>query len=214
MVARIHRTIQRGLYDLDNHSGVVTYLEADFMECEVKWALGSITMNKASGGDGIRVELFKIVKCNAFKLLHSIRCCSVSANLENSAVATGLEKSSDKECSNYYTIADISYASKVIFKIIQARLPQCVNQEFPHVQSGFQRGRGPRHQICNICWIMKKAWEFQKSICFCFIDYAKAFDCLDQKKLGKFFFFFLSFLGSIFFIYIYIFLFVVNFVIH
>ena len=156
------------------------------MECEVKWALGSITMNKASGGDGIRVELFKIVKCNAFKLLHSIRCCSVSANLENSAVATGLEKSSDKECSNYYTIADISHASKVIFKIIQARLPQCVNQEFPHIQSGFQRGRGPRHQICNICWIMKKAWEFQKSICFCFIDYAKDFDCLDQKKLGKF----------------------------
>ena len=135
------------------------------------------------GDDGILAELFKLIKCNAFKVLHSIKCYSVSANLKNSAVATGLEKGSDKECSNYYTIAVILHASKVIFKIIQARLPQCVNQEIPDVQNGFQRGRGPRDQISNICWIMKKAWEFQKSIWFCFIDYAKAFDCLDHKKL-------------------------------
>ena len=98
-------------------------------------------------------------------------------------MATGLEKGSDKEGSNYYTIAVILHTSKVIFKIIQARLSQCVNQEIPDVQNGFQRGRGPRDQISNICWIMKKAWEFQKSIWFCFIDYAKAFDCLDHKKL-------------------------------
>jgi len=109
------------------------------------------------GDDGILAELFKLVKCNAFKVLHSIKCCSVSVNLEKSAVVTGLEKDSDKECSNYYTIAVISHTSKVIFKIIQARLPQCVNQEIPDEQNGFQRGRGPRDQISNICWIMKKA---------------------------------------------------------
>ena len=96
------------------------------------------------------------------------------------------KKSNAKECSNYHTIALISHASKAMLTILQARLQQCVNQELPDVQNGFQRGRGSRDRISNICWIMKKTWEFQKSICFCFIDYAKAFDCLDHKKLGKF----------------------------
>ena len=109
------------------------------------------------------------------------------ANLENSAVATGLEKvsfHSAKECSNYHTIALISHASKVMFKILQARLQQYVNWELPDVQAGFRKGRGTRDQIANIRWIMKKAKEFQENIYF-FIDYAKAFDCVDHNKLWK-----------------------------
>ena len=115
------------------------------------------------------------------------------ANLENSAVATGLEKVSfhsnpkgnAKECSNYHTIALISHASKVMLKILQARLQQHVNCELPDVQAGFRKGRGTRDQIANICWIMEKAREFQKNIYFCFIDYAKAFDYVDHNKLWK-----------------------------
>ena len=110
------------------------------------------------------------------------------ANLENSAVATGLEKvsfhSNAKEWSNYHTIALISHASKVMLKILQARLQQFVNRE-PDVQAGFRKGRGTRDQIDNICWIIKKAREFQKNIYFCFIDYARTFDCVDHNKLWK-----------------------------
>ena len=90
-----------------------------------------------------------------------------------------------KECSNYCTIALISHASKVMCKILQARLQQYVNHELPDVQAGFRKGRGTRDQIANIHWIMEKAREFQKNIYFCFIDYAKAFDCVDHNKLWK-----------------------------
>ena len=116
------------------------------------------------------------------------------ANVENSAVATGLEKVSfhsipkkgnAKECSNYRTIALISHASKVMPKILQARLQQYMNCELPDVQAGFRKVRGTRDQIANIRWIIKKAREFQKSVYFCFIDYAKAFDCVDHNKLWK-----------------------------
>ena len=116
------------------------------------------------------------------------------ANLENSAVATGLERSvfipipkkgNVKEFSNYHKIALISHASKVMLKILQARLQQNVNREFPDVQAGFRKGRGTRDRIANICWIIEKTREFQKSIYFCFIDYAKAFDCVDHNKLWK-----------------------------
>ena len=111
------------------------------------------------------------------------------ANVENSAVATGLEKvsfhSNPKECSNYRTIALISHTSKVILKILQARLQQYMNHELLDVQAGFRKGRGTRDQIANIHWIIKKAREFQKNIYFCFIDYAKAFDCVDHNKLWK-----------------------------
>ena len=109
----------------------------------------------------------------------------MSANLENSAVATGLERSvfipipkkgNGKECSNYRTIALISHASKVMLKILQARLQQYMNRELPFVQAGFRKLRGTRDQIANIGWIIKRAREFQKNINFCFIDYAKAFD--------------------------------------
>ena len=129
-------------------------------------------MSKASGGEGIPAELFKILKDDVMKVLHS-------ANLENSEVATGLEnvsfhsnpkESNAKECSNYHTIAFISHASKVMLKILQARLQQYVNCEIPDVQTGFKKGRGARNQIANIRWIIEKAREFQKNIYFCFID--------------------------------------------
>ena len=93
------------------------------------------------------------------------------------------KKGNAKECSNYHTIALISHASKVMLKILQARLQQCMNRELPDVQAGFRKGRGTRDQIANICWIIQKAREFQKNIYFCFTDYAKAFDCLDHNKL-------------------------------
>ena len=95
------------------------------------------------------------------------------------------KKGNAKECSNYHTIVLISHASKVKFKILQARLRKDVNQEFPNVQAGFRKGRGTRDQIANIFWIIEKASEFQKNIYFCFIDYAKAFDCVDHNKLWK-----------------------------
>ena len=114
------------------------------------------------------------------------------ANLENSALSTGLKRSvfipipkkgNAKECSNYRTIALISHASKVILKILQARLQQYVNHELLDVQAGFRKGRETISQIANIRWIMEKAREFQKNIYFCFIDYAKAFDCVDHNNL-------------------------------
>ena len=95
-------------------------------------------------------------------------------------VSFGLKKGNVKECSNCCTITLISYASKVMLKILQARLQQYVNREFPDVQTGFRKGKGTRDHIANICWIIDKAREFQKNICFCFIDYAKAFDCVGQ----------------------------------
>ena len=116
------------------------------------------------------------------------------ANLENSAVATGLEKVSfhsnpkegnAKECSNYHTIAFISHASKVMFKILQARLQQYLNRECLDIQAGFRKGRRTRDQIASICWSIEKARKFQKNIYFCFIDYAKAFDYMDHNKLWK-----------------------------
>ena len=111
------------------------------------------------------------------------------ANLENSAVATALEKvsfhSNPKECSNYSAIALTSHARKVMVKILQARLQQYVNRELPDVQTGFRKGRGTRDQIANIHWNIEKAREFQKNIYFCSIDYAKAFDCVDHNKLWK-----------------------------
>ena len=119
---------------------------------------------------------------------------NVPANLENLAVVTGLEKVSfhsnpqkgnAKECSNYRTIALISHTSKVMLKILQPRLQQYMNQKLPGVQAGFRKGRGTRDQIANIDWIIEKAGEFQKNIYVCFIDYAKAFDCVDHNKLWK-----------------------------
>ena len=150
------------------------------MECEVKWALGSITTNKASGGDRIPVELFQILKDDAVKVLHSI-CEQIwkthwSQDWKKSVFIPIPKKGNAKECSNYHTVALISQTSKVMLKILQAGLQQYVNRELPDVPAGFRKDRGTRDQIANICWIIKKAREFQKNIYFCFIDYAKAFD--------------------------------------
>ena len=131
------------------------------MECEVKWALESITANKASGGDGIPVELFQILKDDTVKVLHSI-CQQIwetqqwLQDLKRSVFIPIPEKGNAKECSNYHIIALISNASKVMLKILQARLQQYVNCELPDVQAGFRKGRGTRDRIVNICWIIKK----------------------------------------------------------
>ena len=95
------------------------------------------------------------------------------------------KKGNAKECSNYHIITLISHASKIMLKIFQARLQQYMNHEFPNVQAGFRNGRGTRGEVSNICWIMEKVKEFQKNIYFCFVDYAKAFDCVDHHELWK-----------------------------
>ena len=179
---------KKDLHDPDNHDGVITHLEPDILECEVKWALGSITTNKASGGDGIPVELFQILKDEAVKVLHSI-CQQVwktqqwPQDWKRSVFIPIPKKGNAKECSNYLIIELISHASKVMLKILQARLQQYVNRELPAVQAGFRKGRGTRDQIANIQQIIENAREFQKIIYFCFTDYAKAFDSLDNNKL-------------------------------
>ena len=138
----------------------------------------------------IPVELFQIQKDDAVKVLHSI-CQQIwkthqwPQDWKRSVFIPIPKKGNAKECSNYCIIAFISHASKVILKILQARLQQYVNHELPDVQAGFRKGRGTRGQVANICWIIEIAREFQKNIYFCFIDYAKAFDCVDHNKLWK-----------------------------
>ena len=148
---------------------MITNLEPDILECEVKWALGRITTNKARGGDGIPVELFQILKDDAARVLHSI-CQQIwktqqwPQDWKRSGFIPIPRKGNAKECSNYCTIALISHASKVMLKILQARLQQYVNRELPDVQAGFRKGRGTRDQIANIRWIIEKARQFQKNI--------------------------------------------------
>ena len=145
-------------------------------------------MNKASGGDGIPVELFQILKDDAAKVLHSI-CQQIwktqqwPQDWKRSVFIPIPKKCKAKECSNYHTIALISHASKVILKVLQASLQQYVSRELLDVQAGFRKGRGTRDQIANIYWVIEKAREFQKNIYFCFIDYAKGFDCVDHSIL-------------------------------
>ena len=147
-----------------------------------------LTTNKASGGDGIPVELFQILKDDTVEVLHSI-CQQIwktrqwPQDWKRSVFIPIPEKGKVKECSHFHTIVLILHASKVMLKILQARLQQYVNCELPDVQAGFRKGRGTRDQIANICWIVEKAKEFQKDIYFCFIDYAKAFDFVYHNKL-------------------------------
>ena len=148
--------------DLHDEDGVITHLEPDILGCDVKWALESITTNKASGGDGIPVELFQILKDDAVKVLHSI-CQQIWKTQEwpqdwKRSVFIPIPKEGNaKECSNNRTIALISHASRVMLKIFQARLQQYVNCELPDVQAGFHKGKGTRDQIANIWWIIEKA---------------------------------------------------------
>ena len=158
---------KKDLHDPDNHNGVITHLEPDILECEVKWALGSITTNKASGGDRIPVELFQILKVDV-KVLHSI-CQQIwktqqwPQDWKRSVFIPIPKKGNAKECSNYHTIALISHASKVMPKILQARLQQYVNHELPHLQAGFRKGRGTRDQMANIRLIIEKKESSRKT---------------------------------------------------
>ena len=167
-----------------NH-GVITDLEPDILEFEVKWALDSITTNKASGGDGIPVELFQILKDDAVKVLQSI-CQQIwktqqwLKDWKRSVFIPIPKKGNAKKCSNNWLI---SHVSKVMLRILEASLQQYVNYELADVQAGFRKGRGTRDQTANIHWIIRKVRESQKSIYFCFIDYSKAFDCVDHNKL-------------------------------
>jgi len=145
---------QKDLHDPDNHDSVITHLEPDILECEVKWALESITMNKASRGDGIPVELFQILK-DVVKVLHSI-CQQIWKTQQwpqdwKKCFHSNPKKGNAKECSNYCRVALISHASKVTLKILQARLQQYMNRELPDVQAGFRKGRETRDHIANIC---------------------------------------------------------------
>ena len=191
-MATVHRkTIQKDLNDSDNHNGVISNLEPDNLESKVKWALGSITTNKASGDDGNPVELFQILKDDAVKVLHWIwqqiwKARQWPQDWKKSVFIPIPKKGNAKECSNYRTIALISHAGKIVLKILQARLQQYMNWELPDVQAGFRKGRGTRDQTANICWIIEKAREFQKNIYFCFIDYAKDFVWITTNG-GKFF---------------------------
>ena len=154
---------KKDLHDPDNHDGVITHthLGPDILECEVKWDLGSITTNKATGGDGIPVELFQILKDDAVKVLHSI-CQHIwktqqwPQDWKRSVFIPIPKKGNAKECSNYCTIALISHASKVMLKILQAKLQQYVNRELPDVQAGFRKSRESRNHNANICWMIKK----------------------------------------------------------
>ena len=145
-------------------------------------------MNKASGGDGIPVELFQILKDDAVKMLHSVyqqiwKTQQWPQDWERSVFIPIPKKGNAKECSNYCTIVLISHASKVMLKILQARFQQYVNHEIPDIQAGFRKGRETSNQIANIHWLIEKMREFQKNIYFCFIDYAKALDCVNNNKL-------------------------------
>ncbi|XP_062831453.1 uncharacterized protein LOC134297540 [Anolis carolinensis] len=173
----------------DSFDGVVSELEPDILRSEVEWALRSIANNKAAGDDRIPAELFKILEGDAVKVMHAI-CQQIWKTQDwpsdwgkKSIYIPIPKKGSAKECSNFRTVALISHASKVMLKILQGRLQQYMEQELPDIQAGFRKGRGTRDQIANICWIMEEAREFQKNIYFCFIDYSKAFDCVDHNKL-------------------------------
>ena len=147
---------KKDLHDPDNHDGVITHLEPDILECEIKRALETITMNKASGGDGIPVELLQILEDDAVKVLHSI-CQHIwktqqwPQDWKRSVFIPIPKKGNAKECSNYCTIALISHTSKVMLKILKARIQQQMNCTLPDVQVGFRKGRGTRDQIVNIC---------------------------------------------------------------
>ena len=165
---------------------MITHLEADNLECKVKWALGSIHTNKVSGGDTIPADLFQILKDDAVKMLHSI-CQQIWKKIQQwpqdwkkSVFIPILKKGNAKECSNYHTIALISHASKIILKILQVRLQQYMNQELPDVQIGFGKGKGTRHQIANIHWIIEKARVLEEHL-LCLIVYAVVFDCGSHK---------------------------------
>ena len=178
----------KDLHNPNNYDGVITHLEPDILECEVKWALGRVTMNKATGGDRIPVEL---LKDDAVKVPHST-CQQIwktqqwPQDWKRSIFIPIPKKGNTKECSKYRTIALISHASKEMLKILQGRLQQYVNQELPDIQAGFRKGRGTKDQIANIRWAIEKAREFQKNIYFCLLTMPVPLTVWITINCGKF----------------------------
>ena len=181
---------KKDLHDPDNHNGVITNLEPDILECEVNWALGSITTNKASRGDGIPVELFQILKDDAVKVLHSI-CQQIwktqqwLQDWKRSVFIPIPKKGNAKECSNYCTIALISHASKVMLTILQARLQQHMNRELPDVH-GFRKGRGTRDQIATSTGSPKKQESSIKISIYTLLTMSKPLTVWITINCGKF----------------------------
>ena len=167
MARYIEELYKKDLHKPDDHDCVITHLEPDILECEIKWALESITMNKARGGDRIPVELFQILKDDAVNVLHSI-CQQIwttqqcPQDWKRSVFIPIPKKGNGKECSNYHTIALISRTSRVMLKILQARLQQYVNRELPDVQTGFRKGRGTRDPYANNLGSLKKQEDSRK----------------------------------------------------
>ncbi|XP_063295326.1 uncharacterized protein LOC134582583 [Pelobates fuscus] len=178
---------RKDLNSSDDLNSWCNEIEQEILESEVRWAIGCLADNKAAGVDEISIELFNILKDDAVKFL-LVLCQQIwktqqwPKDWERSVYIPIQKKGNAKECSNYRTIALISHASKVLLKIIQARLKTYMDWELPDVQAGFHRGQGTRDQIANVRWIIEKAREFQKNIYFCFIDSSKAFDCVDHNN--------------------------------
>ena len=177
---------KKELHNPDNHNGMITYLEPDILEHEVKWALGSITTNEASGGDGLPVELFQIIKDDAMKVLHSI-CQQIwkthqwPQDWKRSVFIPISKKGNDKECSDYHTIVVISHASKVMHKILQA-----VNGELPDVQAFFRKGRGTRDQIETCTGLSKKQENSRKISVSALLTMPKPLTVWITTNCGKF----------------------------
>ena len=179
------------LNDPDNQDGMVTHLEPNILECEVKQALGGITMNKASGGDGIPAELFQILKDDAVEVLQSVyqqiwKTQQWPQDWKRSVFIPVPKKGNAKECSNHHTIVLISHDIKIMLKILQARLWQYVNLELPDVQAEFRKGRGTSDLIANIHWIIGH-WTIENSrkASTSSLTTLKTFDCVGDNKLWK-----------------------------
>ena len=181
---------KKDLPDPDNHDGVVTHLEPDILECEVKWALGSISTNKASGSDGIPVELFQILKDDAVKVLHSI-CQQIGKTQQwpqdwkRSIFIPIPKKGNAKECSNYRTIAFISHAGKLMLKILQARLQQYMNHELPDIQAGFRKAEEPEIKLPTSTGSLKKQESSRKTSTSALLTMPKPLTVWITKNCGK-----------------------------
>ena len=180
---------KKDLHDQDNHDGVITHLEPDILE--IKWVLKRITTNKASGGDGIPVELFQILKDGAVKVLHSIcqqmwKTQQWPQDWKRSVVIPIPKKGNAKECSNYHTIALISRTGKIMLKNIQTRLQQYVNCELPDVQAGFRKGRGTREQIAKSVGSWKKQENSRKTSISALLTMPKPLTVWITINCGKF----------------------------
>ena len=180
---------KKDLHDPDNHDGVITHLEPDILECEVKWFLGSITTNKASGGDGIPIELFQILKDDAVKVLHSIRqqICKTQQwppDWKRSVFISVSKKGNAKECSNYRTIALISHTSKVMLKILQARLQQYVN--FQMFKLVLEKAEEPEIKLPTSAGSSKKQESTRKTSISALLTMPKPLTVWITMNCGKF----------------------------